>query len=316
MAKSPCDMLPGGGGPAWGGTGDWRDDHCYVGIGRILDNTTFVIQLIRASDTTVIATIDSVGVAPNPNSQLAQRYGTAPDVMNHIRDLPSGYGGVPCYFRVSTRRWGPTPLGLSYRIKPSWSSYSHVREYDSATIFRCDFSTHYLLEDHYSNYLLNYLDSVKKATGKLPDYSIMPLSDFMDSLINARYYEMHIHNGDTIWVEIMDSSYYQKRGDYREGDKSEEQAKKSIHIEQISPQPITTGISRIIIQSALSNESAAIELYSANGERLKTLWKNILFKGDNIATINLSEFNPGVYIISLKNEAGETLDYMKIIITK
>lgn len=316
MAKFPCGSQPGNGRPIGGGTGDWRDDHWFVGTGRILDKTEFVIQLVRATDTTVIATIDSVGVSPNPNSQLAHRYGTDPDVMNHLRNLPNGYGGIPCYFRVSTRRFGPTPYGISFRINSSWVSQSHFNEYDSATIFRCDSSYYYLIEDRFTNFVINYLDSVKTVTGKLPNYSGLPLSDYLDSLIKARYYEMHIHNGDTIWVEIMDSSYYQKKGELLNKDKINELSEKQIYICQISPQPITSGFTKILIKSGSKTENAIIELYSVDGEKLKTLWKNTLFKGDNFATINLTEFNPGIYIIRLNNDSGVTFDSQRIVITK
>lgn len=49
----------------------WQDYLWVVGQGRIQDRSEFVVELVRKSDDIVVYKIDSVGVAPNPNSVLA-----------------------------------------------------------------------------------------------------------------------------------------------------------------------------------------------------------------------------------------------------
>lgn len=80
--------------------------------GCVLDTTEFVLELVRASDEAIIAVLDSVGVVPNPTSQLIQHYGTNPTMRTLRVPIPQQAWGTIAYVRVSPRRYGPTPLGL------------------------------------------------------------------------------------------------------------------------------------------------------------------------------------------------------------
>lgn len=85
----------------------------------IHDRSEFVIQLVRAEDDSVLLTLDSIGVEPNPDHPVPRRYGTAPDTRTRDVALPEAVWNLTAYLRVSPRRYGDTPYGMELRKNSS-----------------------------------------------------------------------------------------------------------------------------------------------------------------------------------------------------
>lgn len=93
-----------------------RDQQYLAGRGRILDTSEFVLEVVDASTGEVYGTIDSVGLIPNPTTDVVQRYGTEPDASTRtLVAVPTRAAGKTVFVRASVRRWGPSPHGMALR---------------------------------------------------------------------------------------------------------------------------------------------------------------------------------------------------------
>jgi hypothetical protein len=197
--------------PDGGGTGDWRDMLWHCGKNRITDKIEFVIQLVNSSNDQVVFNIDSVGVDPNPNSNIAQRYGLNNTIMNHIVSIPSNLWGTNCYIRISPRRWGKTANGMELQIfRTSWSMSTFYEFNPTYRFFRFhDSIVKPIYDSIIAARLFPYLDSVKKNTGFLPDYSDFQISDSLFNVIHALWFTgpdtvYHNNKPQIMYQEIID----------------------------------------------------------------------------------------------------------------
>jgi hypothetical protein len=118
LQASSCEDIASNpnGGTGEQGTYTPRDQQYLAGRGRILDTSEFVIQVVDATNGTVYGTIDSVGLLPNPTTDVAQRYGTSPDQALRVAcPLPTEASGNTVILRVSIRRYGSSPRGMVLR---------------------------------------------------------------------------------------------------------------------------------------------------------------------------------------------------------
>lgn len=161
LSAESCDLQPPS-GPRTGTNGSEgapsRDDHRFLaGHARILDTTSFALQVVDANSGTILATIDSVGVLPNDQHDYATRIGTFPDATQRTVVLPSACHGRYVRLRVLPYRMGPTPHGMHLRRiprmihlseaysqagdrsdwEPSWWNFAYQRQLDSlqSTVF-------------------------------------------------------------------------------------------------------------------------------------------------------------------------------------
>ncbi len=118
LQASTCDDVASQptGGSGSDGRFTPRDQQYLAGRGRILDTAEFVLEVVDASTGEVYGTIDSVGLIPNPTTDVVQRYGTEPDASTRaLVAVPTRAAGKTVFIRVSVRRWGPSPHGMALR---------------------------------------------------------------------------------------------------------------------------------------------------------------------------------------------------------
>jgi hypothetical protein len=91
---------------------------------------------------------------------------------------------------------------------------------------------------------------------------------------------------------------------------------KTFRIGRLYPQPAANGTLSL---DAESNENAAnvtAELYSITGQKLSTLWEGNLKKGGSTFTMTLHDIASGTYILYLKNNKGEIVDYNRVVVAE
>lgn len=79
------------------------------------DRSEYVVQIVRASDNVVLATIDSVGIDSTTtySTQMTPLYGTAVAQWCRQVSVPNGTSGVPIYFRIEPRQYGTSVYGMT-----------------------------------------------------------------------------------------------------------------------------------------------------------------------------------------------------------
>lgn len=144
------------------------DEGWYLFAGCIPDRTEFVLELVRESDGTVLLTLDSIGVLPNPNAPKPVRYGTEPDRRVRTVALPQSLWGERAYVRISPRRWGPTPYGMTWQAVSRFVAESLFYP-DSDTLARIPawLDSAYVagLWNERNRAIFAFVDSVGRCTG-------------------------------------------------------------------------------------------------------------------------------------------------------
>lgn len=321
----PCGSGGGGAGGGEVGEGgvDGNGSHWLIGQGKIHDKTEFVTKLIRASDNAVLAVLDSVGVNTNPSSDTVFVYGTSPVKTKQTRILPTGYGGTSVYLQLSPRRYGSTPFGidLKHYCDVPWNFSSVIDSMGHG-------SQDSTLEDSIlivqKTLLFNYCDSIISATGHLPQDSIMDRflvePPVMDSFF-FRYYDSHtLPNGKKYYT--VKSGYAKSSSMFDNSNKkngivcANNMCKiKDAEIQRIQPSP-TSGATQITINAYKNVENAALDVYTLSGQKIAQQWSGTLLKGNNVISVNFSDYANGTYGIYCNNQDGQTIDFDKVIIAK
>ena len=317
----PCDKYDPDDPPRGdrnGGTGNWCDDYWVVGQGRILDQTEFVTQLVKASNGVVIGALDSVGVDQNPNSILAQRYGTEPDVMNIERNIPQGYGGEEVFIRVSPRRYGPTPYGMTLAIIPSMHSWAGITEYTPdmrETV--CDSSFINSIDSCFFARVLTYADSLEAMGMGGCQLSGIYLTDEQVSIFNDRYYDGYFINevGDKVYYAWADTSQAKRSVDNDMHTFSKLNPQR-IKIVSISPMPVPGYFAEATIRSYYDYNNCTMQIYSLDGTKLEDLWKGNIEKGENRIKLDLKNIEQGTYMVVMKDKNYTMLANTKFVITR
>jgi hypothetical protein len=311
--RSPChDGYSGGEGPdkpsqAW----------------ALLDQTEFVTELVRVSDDTRIAVLDSVGVMPPVSNgpPVDTRYGTSPQNVNKRYVIPGTLDNEQAYIRISPRRYGPTPLGMKLKRITNWVNFSAY--YDSTGTTFISAAAYDSLGKVYYRSFFDYADSVKVTTGWLPDISNVGLNDSLTAILHNRYFTQHTSStaGKTYWTEKNSRS---KTGVIMEdvlGEATviESNTRQSRIVAgtpeflSLSPNPGKAG--RITVKvRAYTAQNVAIRLISIDGQPLGTLWTGSLTKGIDEYTLDTSNLSSGAYFLSLENNAGNRFHNIKLIV--
>ncbi|MFA6572522.1 MAG: hypothetical protein WCT77_14935, partial [Bacteroidota bacterium] len=205
----PCGVGFGGGGGSGEETFTDEDYFWYTGQNRISDHSQWVLQLLKTSDRTVVFTVDSVGIAPNPDSILALRYGTNPTLMNHEINLPNEWADSSVFLRIQIYRTGPTPYVMEMKILSYVISSSTNLEYIHPLNNKCSDQEWERLEEKYFFELLTYCDSVKINGGRLESELTLStqLNSSQDSIFLNRYYDYVCPNNNCYWKE-KDTFYF------------------------------------------------------------------------------------------------------------
>lgn len=316
-AYAPCGHT-GERGSGGGQTGGWTDGHWVCGVNRIMDQTEFVLQIVRASDDAVLGALDSVLVMPNPTTRWAPRYGTDPDALNHTRsvNISTVEQETAVYLRISPRRFGSTPLGMLMNKIDSWVSLSTLYERSPTGISRCKAVDFDSLKSMLVQKIIAFADSSMLISGRLPyNGRQVTLGAAGRALYNQRYLVIdtviegrtlyHVKDSATFAAQYWNNSWYSKSGTSNPYN--------SIVIVSITPNPVG-GASVGIRLKAPSGTSLQLELYDIAGRKLRQLWfgNNI----DGTIELDTEHIYNGTYMLVLSTTDGTRLDAKQLVVQR
>jgi hypothetical protein len=91
---------------------------------------------------------------------------------------------------------------------------------------------------------------------------------------------------------------------------------KTFRIGRLYPQPVTNGMLSLDAESNENATNITAELYSIIGQKLSTVWEGNLKKGASTFTMTLQDVVSGSYILYLKNNKGEIVDYNRVVVAE
>ncbi len=279
----------------------------------MLDRSEFVVELVSADSNTRIAVLDSIGAAPPQSGVLTDtRYGTNPQKVLKQYSIPSGLHGKKVYMRVSPRRDGPTPYGMTMcKIK---NTINYSATYDSTGTTYISYQD---LTDIFSSYfadLLDYCDSVKNATGWLPG-SIsgdgVELSAAESDTLHSRYFTpaydsvSHQH----FWIEIP-PWVWSKRG---APPRYEGSTVEVVSIQKVIPNPGSDRV--VLLLTAKVERQVVVRLYSSDGKAVD-VWSGLVREGESSIGIATDTFSVGSYTIVVESRNGGRLSSAPFVISR
>lgn len=324
MASGPPRDSWSGGGSSGGGSP--YDRYWGIGAGKVLEQTEFVLELVRESDDAVLTVIDSVGVTANPTSAIAPYYGTDPNDLSLTRTISvsSSEVGKSVYIRLSPRRYGSTPLGMRMRQISSWFNWSAAFQRNTAGgFFLSPASEKDSTNQLYFNELIAYCDSVKAATGQLPESigGIILLTPEQDSTFTAKYFIKKTGaNGATYYEEkgVVSSQgpLYPKKGYSfpQETGGITTPTASPVRLLLAAPQSAADGTFRVEVECTASAVPVRIHLLPYAGGNTRLVWDGVLYGGRREITLDREGLAAGVYYLSVRNDVGEPLSTMKILL--
>lgn len=294
--------IPPNGGGNGGSAQEWD----------ILDRTEFVIQVVRESDGAILGSIDSAGMFPHTIPFENLRYGTDPGSVLHLRALPAAAAGETVFLRISARRYGPSPFGLVISQERQMWNMSAAVNAAGNLVERVDGNVF----DFYSAAIFSYCDSVKAATGWLPDYTVFHFSEESGAEFDSRYFTAHVNDdGVTYYKEIPPSNPKQAANRPSFGHVVTKTLSPAI-LGGIAPNPAHSQVT--VTVKAYLEIHAVLELHNTAGHTLGQVWKGTLNKGENALSVDVSALNlaNGTYVLKLEEASGEVLDVGKIAVSK
>lgn len=279
---------------------------------RMLDRSEFVVELVRTDTQTRLAVLDSIGVAPPQADVLVDtRYGTNPQSVAKRYTVPGEFDGIEAYLRVSPRRYGPTPYGMVLCAIKNWVNFS--ARYDSTGTTYIPEQDYIDLSNTFFAELLDYCDSVKNATGWLPEriYEGIGFSLAENNILNSRYYTEHTDSisGQKVWIEIPAWVWSKKGAPPRfKGNVAE-----IVSVHKIIPNPASDHVTLILM--AKFERQAVVQLYSQEGRGVQ-LWSGMLQEGENGITLITNTLTSGAYTLVVENADGKRLTSAPLIINR
>lgn len=153
----------------------WDEARFQAGRGWCRDTSEFVMSVVRETDGAVLAVLDSIGVHTNADSWIVPAYGTDPRSTSISIALPPSCHGERVYLRITPKRYGPTPHGMTMRRMHSTFSRSVLYAEQPARVepgqlprsLDTKFSEQ-LKEGRFASYL-QYVDQYFDSTGCEPE---------------------------------------------------------------------------------------------------------------------------------------------------
>lgn len=288
----------------------WLEKYC------IPDTSEWVIQVVDATTHQVLFVIDSVGFLPNGNCPFAVAYGTDPYKMNHERILPNEFSYKDVYIKISVRRYGPTPFGMLFNPVISRLNASAVQEYVNEcnnSGYSCNFD-HKKFDYYYYKKVIEYLDSLTSALGRVPNSHELPLLYFsdIDSNYITKIYNRYFTYDSSLngWV-IPPSDTTPKFIPY---DDYNLLLQPNIIIQKVDTKEnngiITLSISLKNKESSIVNKTliltnVQIEIFNIRGEKIQSKYfENVTLNPTSTTTVAIDlkgNFPKGVYFLVLSS---------------
>jgi hypothetical protein len=303
--RTPCDpvqydTLKGDGpnrpGPDWG----------------VLDQTEFVVQLVRSSDNLILATLDSLGVNPTGTTGTVDtRYGYDPGIIVRSHPIPTGHANELVYIRISPRRYGPTPLGLTISKYMSWMNVTAQMQMSDTELKQ--------VRDQRFTEFLAYCDSVKHETGWLPMTKGVAFVGNQSDIFYNRYFNRHIDSstGETVWFEkhTQPASKEAALAFARQIQAHSRLAPAAI-IRGVTPNPVNSEDVSISL-ACIEEVSAQMRVISVQGQDMGVVWNGVLQPGKYMLPVVISsDISNGTYLLLLEKTNGEQLYQKSIIIAR
>lgn len=287
----------------------------------ILDRSEFVVELVRASDSTRLAVLDSVGVhPPEANAPPTDtRYGTNPQQVVKHYAIPQALDGVEAYIRISPRRYGPTPYGMELCKQDNWVNYSAY--YNSAKTAFISAEAYQALSDQCFQAFLTYCDSVQATTGQLPPADNFGFSSAEMATFRARYLEPIVDSatGRQYWRQRKTSAPQKVAAHKYATDAYQVDPADAIYPATepaISPMPAAPRSTIRLTLKSLQKNAINLRLFSSSGQAMSVLWAGELQAGDNAISITLPDLAAGFYRIAIERYNGKRLRTIPLIIEK
>jgi hypothetical protein len=278
----------------------------------IIDQTEFVIQLVKSSDNSVVAVLDSVGSTPTNSMNNDTRYGTGFNTAVVTRALPTTYANTDVYLQISPRRFGPTPYGIAVSRLDQKYNLSAMFDADGNALIPDSLMPQ--LQVNEFNAIIAYCDSVKNTTGWLPPSSERAFSFGSDSLYKlfANRYGKLSPGGkgftESEWPIANARSGANSLG------KVLELNNKILTIN--SSNPIIGDIISVIISANAEHSASSLFVTDLEGRNIGMIWAGKISKGKNNLTLDISNNPNGTYLLGLVDEKGRTVSSQKIIIQR
>lgn len=305
--RRPCDD---------GGTSGGGEPNKPTAAWQLLDRSEFVVELIAKSNNARLAVLDSIGVHPPAQTGVSTdtRYGTDPHIVVKYYTVPQALDGREAYIRISPRRYGPTPLGMDLGKEENWVNYSAY--YDSTYTTFISPAAYSALSAACFNSFLLYCDSVRSATGRLPNYEKFTFSGSEGAIFRARYniVEQTTSAGQRYWQEPPPSGKEPARA-YPVFTHSITVVRGILSRVTVSPNPVITDEVTVHVDASLS-VPVQILAYTMNGEAAGHIWSGELHSGTNTVTVTLPPVGSGNYLLVIENDNGQAIGYTSVTIEK
>ncbi|MCX7880338.1 MAG: T9SS type A sorting domain-containing protein [Ignavibacteria bacterium] len=277
----------------------------------ILDTSEWVLQLVDAQNNQVLFVLDSVGISTNHSSIFANVYGTNPKRIMQERSLPNEFAGREVYLRISTRRFGPTPLGMWLYAYPSKFSLSTFYEHNESSCiipwFKCNFD-YQIFETLYFNKLLEFLDSLAISENRsirfddLPPHNYWVNRQLFDSLYSRYFDKLYIEDSFYVWMERDDAQSFRKTP-------SENIINANNENFQVFYEPKTKSINLIATKSI---ENCNINIYNLLGKKILNFKNFDIHQGSN--TISFPNGQRQMVILQITDSDQKNLFVSKILV--
>jgi hypothetical protein len=290
----------------------WYAKPFIVPRNTILDDSEWRLELRRASDKTLLHTIDSVGILRNENLIIAPHFGTDVVKMNHQRLLPSNYANIPVFLCISARRYGTTPYGMLLKLNPTHISLSSQMEYDSSNYLykmKCGSNEIDYADSIYFDKIIQYTDSLFAVDSTISSTFIDRIF-FPDSIKAAffmnRYFDtIHVGSDPTMILYVERNQGRQRIGTYGNNNKQGSLISRIIDASENKRHYFF-----IPLNYLLENDEYYIEIFSLNGQKVMDIKPEDIYTTNNKS--NLKFFIPnslsnGYYMVFLKNSKGDVL---------
>lgn len=265
----------------------------------IKDRTEFIMELVKVWDPNIVYVIDSVGVDKSDEQIVADRYGWKPDRKNHVRKLPNDFANQDVFIRIKPVRYGRPDKALELKIIPDWISKSSFSESDRPKA--SDLNLVQKLLNKFFKEALFYCDSVKTATGRLPEK--LPLIDALTheqkEILEKMFFDVKITNKDTIITE-KNNQQIKSPDVYLSDDRH-----KKLSVSHINCIPFDKSFS-LNIHCKVGLPESTIKLFDYQYTLIKEIWHGDLHSGNNTISFDNLDLPRGVYLLQIYHNPMNT----------
>ena len=268
----------------------------------VLDDSEWVIRVMRSSDAEHLFTIDSAGIPAHNDPNLDVRYGDNAKFVKHEVTLPPELNGETVYLQVVPKRSGPTPYGMKVLFVSNWVTSS--ARYNEYGVERGALNA---LQSQYLNAVFEYFDEVKTETGLVPEMKFLQLDENGFQQLRERYFVPQTINGKLEWFDVNTKPQVLISTITHPDGTVEKQVteKGAILVNSVYPLPLN-GPSFDVNFTLRRPMELQVTLTSLAGRTLGELWAGQLAQATHTLSLelDLSELADGAYFLMFRSVDG------------